>query len=156
AGAQDVSKSVEQGLTGALAGLVSAVAQIIGGVIAKINALLQGNPVAEQAVLEYLNRARASAAADASKTFENLMDRLLGIKSFLSVEMNIWLEDAATKEVKRINDAADQIAGLADNYSLLTNQAQKLMELTATGSILASTPALLAVSFGLQVAILTT
>src|SRR5262249_32250883 len=136
AGAQDVSKSVEQGITGAVSGLVTAVAQVIAGIIGKLNAILQGNPTAQAQVLEYLNRAKASAAADVYKAFQTLLDRLLGIKSFLSVEMNIWLEDAAAKEVKRINAAADQIAALADNYSLLTKQAQKLLDLTATGSIL--------------------
>jgi hypothetical protein len=156
AGAQDVSKNIEQGLAGALTGLVNAIAQIIVGVIAKINALLQGNPVAQQAVLGYLDKARASAATDVGKSFENFMDRLLGINNFLNIEMAFWFASAATTEVKRINDAADQVASLTDNYSLLAKQAQKLMDLIAAGSILSSTPALLAISFGLQVAVLTT
>jgi len=156
AGAGDLSKNLEQGLTGALTGLVTALAQVIGGVIAKVNALLQGNPQAQAAVLEYLNKTRTATGADAAKRFDTLIDRMLGIKSFLNVEVSIWMEDAADQDVKRLNDAADQVAHLADNYSLLTKQAQKLMDFTAAGSILASTPALMAIAFGLQVSLLAT
>lgn len=156
AGGENIVKTVAQGMDSAFGNIANALGKIISTIIGKITAFLQGNDEAREKVLDLLNQAKDATENEREDLFEKLTDRVLGIRSFLGIELPIWLEDASSKEIKRIHDVANMAAQLRENYGILADQAQKLSKYISLGSIIAGTPPLTAIAFGLQVGLLTT
>jgi hypothetical protein len=155
-GSGDVVQTVVQGVDSAFGGIARALGKILGTVIDKITVFLQGNAEARDKVLELLDQAKDASENQQTQLFQQLVNRLLNISIFTTVELPIWLEGAASGEVKRVHTTADMTAQLGQNYSLLADQAEKLSKYISFGSIIAAVPALTAIAFGLQVGLLTT
>ncbi|MCL4876021.1 MAG: hypothetical protein KJ064_05160 [Anaerolineae bacterium] len=133
--------------------LAGALRTLLVNIVEKVLVIVEKNDLIRYVIADWLSDVKDAHTEDAAQVVRNHINQLYQTETFRTKELPIWLRDATN--VEQVQECADHIMKLGDNYERLTLQIKRLGILINANSFFRH-PLLQSAGFAVQVGLIGT